>query len=81
MNADELFRVDLNTTRAEIVRGGTAPIYSDNASGGAINFITNHGTETQQNAIKLSTSSYGTLRSDFASSGPITPNLLYSVSG
>jgi iron complex outermembrane receptor protein len=81
LNADELFRVDLNTTRAEIVRGGTAPIYSDNASGGAINFITNHGTETQQNAIKLSTSSYGTLRSDFASSGPITPNLLYSVSG
>lgn len=81
LNADELFRVDLNTTRAEVVRGGTAPIYSDNASGGAINFITNHGTETQQNAVKLSTSSYGTLRSDFASSGPITPNLLYSVSG
>lgn len=50
LQIDELYRVDLGTERVELVRGGTAPIFSNNASGGAVDFITNHGTTTQRGA-------------------------------
>jgi outer membrane receptor protein involved in Fe transport len=81
LNIDEVFRVDLNTTRAEIVRGGTAPIYSNNASGGVVNFITNHGTSTPQNEIQVTTGPNYLGRADFELSGPATDKLLYSASG
>ena len=81
LQIDELYRVDLGTTRAEIVRGGTAPIYSNNASGGVVNFLTNHGTESPEHAVKFTTDNNNKTRVDLAMSGPVNEQLLYSVSG
>ena len=81
LNIDELYRVDLDTQRAEIVRGGTAPLYSNNASGGVVNFITNHGSDKVAGAIKVETGTGNRLRTDFLLSGPLTDRLSASVSG
>lgn len=83
LQIDEVYRLDLGTTGAEIVRGGTAPIYSNNASGGVLNFITNHGTDTAQGALKLTAGSNALGRMDGSVSGPVKGNedLLYAVSG
>ncbi len=81
MNVDELYRVDLNTTRVEVVRGGTAPIFDNNASGGVVNLITNQGTETPHGEMSVTGGSHNLGRVDFNASGPITDKLLYSVGG
>jgi iron complex outermembrane receptor protein len=81
LQIDELYRIDLGTERVELVRGGTAPIFSNNAAGGAVDFITNHGTPTQQGSVRLTTGSGEQRRIDLVSSGPVSDNLLYSVSG
>ena len=81
LQIDELYRVDLGTTGAEIVRGGTAPIYSNNASGGVVNFLSNFGTQDQEGAVKLSAGQHQQRRADLALSGPVNEHLLYSASG
>jgi len=82
LQIDELYRVDLNTDRVELVRGGTAPIFSNNASGGVVNFITNHGTSTPHREIKVSAGSHALLRTDFEASGPTSnDDLEYSIGG
>ncbi len=81
LNIDEVYRVDLNTTGVELVRGGTAPIYSNNASGGVVNFITNHGTSTPDREVKLTTGPHELGRFDTALSGPLSDKMLYSVGG
>ncbi len=81
LNIDEIYRGDLMTQRAEIERGGTAPIYSDNASGGAVNFVTRHGTSTPEGAVQVEGGSNGLLRFSGYESGPITDQLLVAVGG
>jgi outer membrane receptor protein involved in Fe transport len=81
LNIDEVFRVDLMTQRAEIERGGTAPIYSDNASGGVVNFVTRHGTSTPEGAVQVEGGSNGLLRFSGYESGPINDQLLVAVGG
>jgi len=81
MNIDELYRVDLNTTQVEVVRGGTAPIFDNNASGGVVNLITNQGTAVPQGQMSITGGSHSLGRVDFNASGPITDKLLYSVGG
>ncbi|MCC8536015.1 TonB-dependent receptor domain-containing protein [Xanthomonas axonopodis pv. poinsettiicola] len=83
LQIDEVYRLDLGTTGAEIVRGGTAPIYSNNAAGGVLNFITNHGTDTPKGALKVTAGSNALGRMDGSLSGPVqgNENLLYAVSG
>jgi outer membrane receptor protein involved in Fe transport len=81
LQIDELYRVDLGTERVELVRGGTAPIFSNNASGGAVDFISNHGTTTQQGSVRVTGGTGEQRRIDLQNSGPISDNLLYSVSG
>jgi iron complex outermembrane receptor protein len=81
LNIDELYRGDLMTQRAEIERGGTAPIYSDNASGGVVNFVTRHGTSTPEGAVQFEGGSNGLLRFSGYESGPINDQLLVAVGG
>ena len=81
MNADEFFRADRSIQGAEVVRGGTAPIYGNNASGGVVNFITNHGTATPQGVVALESGSANRMRWDGAWSGPINDSLLVSFAG
>lgn len=81
MNIDQFYRVDLDTQRVEVVRGGTAPLFSNNAPGGVVNFITNHGTDTYQGALRLESGTGNRARTDLAVSGPLSDRLLVSVSG
>jgi iron complex outermembrane recepter protein len=81
LNIDELYRGDLMTQRAEIERGGTAPIYSDNASGGVVNFVTRHGTSTPEGAVQVEGGSDGLLKFSAYESGPITDQLLVAIGG
>jgi len=82
LQIDQLFRIDLNTQKVELVRGGTAPIYGDNASGGVVNLISNNGTPTPDHEVKFTTGLDGQTRIDTELSGPTSdPNLLYSLSG
>jgi iron complex outermembrane recepter protein len=81
LNIDELFRVDLMTEHAEIVRGGTAPIYSNNASGGVVNLIARHGTPTPEGAVQVEFGSNSLTKVSAYQSGPITDNLLFCAGG
>ncbi|NYI24242.1 TonB-dependent receptor [Sphingobium indicum] len=80
-NIDEIYRVDLDTKRAEIVRGGTAPVYSNNASGGLVNFITGHGSKNFEGAVRLETGTGNRIRGDVAVSGPLSDRLSATISG
>ncbi len=81
LNIDEIFRVDLMTERAEVERGGTGPIYSNNASGGVINLITRHGTATPEGAAQIEFGSDSLVRVSAYQSGPITDHLQMSMGG
>lgn len=80
-NIDQIYRVDLDTRRAEVVRGGTAPIYGNNASGGVVNFITGHGTPAFEAAVRLETGTGARVRGDASVSGPLTDRLMATVGG
>ncbi len=80
-NIDEIYRTDLMTQRAEIERGGTAPIYSDNASGGVLNIITRHGTDTPEGAVQIEGGSNDLLKGSGYYSGPITDTLDFAIGG
>ncbi len=81
LNIDEVYRSDLMTQRAEIERGGTAPIYSDNASGGVVNFITRHGTRTPEGAVQIEGGSNALLKLSGYASGPINDRLEFAIGG
>jgi outer membrane receptor protein involved in Fe transport len=81
MNIDELFRVDSSIKRAEVVRGGTAPIFSNNAAGGVMNVITDHGSQTARGKVILETGTGSRKRIDANWSGPVTSDLTVSLSG
>lgn len=81
LSIDEVYRSDLMTERAEIERGGTAPIYSDNASGGVVNVITRHGTVAPEGAVQIDGGSHALVKLSGYASGPITDRLLIAVGG
>lgn len=80
-NIDEIYRSDLMTQRAEIERGGTAPIYSNNASGGVLNLVTRHGTDTPEGAVQVEGGSNNLLKVQGYYSGPITDRLDFAIGG
>lgn len=80
-NVDVIYRADIDIKRAEVVRGGTAPIYSSNASGGVVNFITGHGTDAFEGAVRLETGTGERARGDAYFSGPLTDRLKATISG
>ena len=81
LNIDEIYRADLMTQRAEIERGGTAPIYSDNASGGVVNIVTRHGTKTPEGAVQIEGGSNDLMKLSGYYSGPVTDRLLIAIGG
>lgn len=64
LNADQSFRLDETVERIEVVRGGPASMFSSNAPGGVVNFITRRGGEVPEGRLKLETSDYGLRRID-----------------
>ena len=64
MNADQSFRMDGTVQRIEVVRGGPASMFSSNAPGGVVNFITRKPGATAGGNLKLESSDYGLMRLD-----------------
>lgn len=81
LNIDTLFALDLMTERVEVVRGGTSPIFANNAPGGTVNVITRRGTQTPEGAVRLTYGSNNQVRADAYSAGPISDSIRYSVGG
>jgi iron complex outermembrane receptor protein len=70
-NPDQFVRVDDTVERVEALRGGTAPIFTSGAVGGAINFVTRSPGKAEDGSVKLTVSDYGMYRGDVAWSAPI----------
>ncbi|HEY0686783.1 MAG TPA: TonB-dependent receptor [Steroidobacter sp.] len=64
LNADQSFRMDDTIDRIEVVRGGPASMFSSNAPGGVVNFITRKPSDTAGGDIKVQSSDYGLRRVD-----------------
>lgn len=79
---DNYFAVDLNTDRAEAVRGGASTVLSVNAPGALFNIITKRPDFDQfQGMLRVGGASYGDERVDIYLTGPITDNLAYNFGG
>ncbi|MCF8240862.1 MAG: TonB-dependent receptor [Melioribacteraceae bacterium] len=81
LNIDLLMRVDQTIDRMESVRGGSGSIYTSNAAGGIINFITKTGGAVFDGSAKFTVSDYGLFRTDLEFGGPISDNLRYFIGG
>ncbi len=65
-NPDQFIRVDETIERVEAVRGGTAPIFTAGAVGGAINFVTKSPKDEAEGLAKLGFTDYNSYRADVA---------------
>ncbi|MEX2125857.1 MAG: TonB-dependent receptor [Woeseia sp.] len=59
-NPDQFIRVSESITRVEVVRGGTAPIFTAGAVGGAINFVNEKASAPSGLRLKASYSDFDT---------------------
>ncbi len=64
LNADQSFRFDETVARVEAVRGGPAAIFTPNAPGGVVNFITRRGTDNPGGFVRYSVGDYELHRVD-----------------
>lgn len=77
---DVMVRPDLMTQRIEIVRGGPAPIFADNAAA-LLNVITRQGGERAEKGARLSMGDTGLYRFDGYASGKLTDRTYYALGG
>jgi iron complex outermembrane receptor protein len=68
-------------SRAEVLRGPQGTLFGRNATGGAVQFISNQPTKYLDGYVSVTTGSYGEILTEGAVSGPITDNLQVRVSG
>jgi len=78
---DVYYRTDLGIDHLEFVRGGVSNLFGVGGIGGVINFIDKTGTDTATGIAQLELSDHNRIRTDFATSGPITNGLYYALSG
>jgi iron complex outermembrane receptor protein len=81
-NADNWLRIDESIHRMEALRGGSGSIFASNAPGGIINFISKTGTNDFAGTAKLTTGTFGLLRTDLNVGGALVPDkLFFNVGG
>src|SRR5204863_3890526 len=81
MNADNLFRMDENIERMEVVRGGSSALYGSNTPGAIVNFINKEGGPDFAGSMKLSAATQGLARNDFNVNGPLGDDWRFNVGG
>lgn len=85
MNADNLFRVDENIDRVEVVRGGTSALFGSNTPGAIVNFINKQGGPELRGTMKASTGTdddgLALARYDFNVSGPLQDDWRFNLGG
>ncbi|AHE55307.1 TonB-dependent receptor [Sphingomonas sanxanigenens] len=76
-----LFRIDDMIERAEILRGGTSPIFANGQPGAVLNFIQRTGTAAPAGGLRLTETDYGSVRIDLYHSGPLGPDTVFALGG
>jgi iron complex outermembrane receptor protein len=71
----------LTTERVEILRGPQGTLFGRNATGGAINVTTKRPTDDFEHHVRAKVGNYDQINIGASSSGPITEDLRYLVSG
>lgn len=70
-NPDQFVRLDESVERVEVVRGGTAPIFTAGAVGGSINFVTRMPGDTAHGSVRAAITDYNSYGIDGYWSGPV----------
>jgi outer membrane receptor protein involved in Fe transport len=78
---DVYYRNDLGIERLEFVRGGVSNLFGAGSVAGLINYISKTGTDRHQGVAQVEVAEKDRVRVDGAVSGPLAPNLYYSLSG
>jgi outer membrane receptor protein involved in Fe transport len=77
---DVLIRPDLMTAGVEVVRGGPAPIFADNAAA-IFNLITRQGSDVAEQGLRLTLGDTGMARFDGYRSGKLADRTYYAFGG
>ena len=81
MNADNLFRMDENVQRMEVVRGGSSSLFGSNTPGAIVNFINKTGGDQFQGTMVATGATEGLARYDLNMNGPIGDDWRFNVGG
>src|SRR3989441_6530950 len=81
MNADNLFRVDQNIERMEVVRGAGSALFGSNTPGAIINLINHAGGPEASGSMMAYGGTGGLARYDFNVNGPIGPDWRFKAGG
>jgi iron complex outermembrane recepter protein len=79
-NSDVLSRIDIMTQRFEVVRGGTAPVFADQAIA-MMNNISRRGSDVAKGAVRLTAGTIGLGRVDAYWSGPLADKTYLALGG
>src|SRR5436189_5551429 len=81
MNADNLFRMDENIERAEVVRGGSSALFGSNTPGAIVNFINKTGGAEIAGELKATAGTEGLARNDLNFGGPLGDRWRFNLGG
>ena len=81
MNADNLFRIDENVERMEVVRGGASALFGSNTPGAMINLINKSGGDAFDGTLRATGATQGLARFDLNANGPLGDAWRFNVGG
>jgi outer membrane receptor protein involved in Fe transport len=81
MNADNLFRIDPNIERVEVVRGGASALFGSNTPGAIINLINRTGGEEFGGVMRATAGTKGLARYDLSAGGPLGRDWQFNTGG
>src|SRR5438309_979727 len=81
MNADNLYRVDANVERMEVVRGAGSALFGSNTPGAIINLINKTGGPEVQGSLMAYGGTGALARTGFNVNGPIGQDWRFNVGG
>jgi len=81
MNADNLFRMDENIDRMEVVRGAGSALFGSNTPGAIVNFINKTGGPDVAGSLKATGATGGLARNDFNINGPLGADWRFNLGG
>ncbi len=81
MNTDNLFRIDDNVQRVEVVRGGSAGTFGSNTPAAVINLISKTGGPVLAGETQVQVGTQGLAKVDFDVNGPIEPKWRFNLGG
>lgn len=81
LNTDQIYRIDATVERVEAVRGGPSAIFTPNAPGGSIDFVTRTGLRGAGVTLSATGGGAGYARIDGFAGARIAPDLGVSIGG